>query len=131
GNWSMIGQDIRLNAGSKMNIDSARIKAGQFNQFVLHEFEHARGLYHEHQNPHSSCDDEIDWDKAVAYLQQRYGLSAELVTENFRPLMGQFLAGPFDERSIMMYELPKEIFRESLLEAGSAPACLQPGNKKL
>ena len=36
---------------------------------VLHEFGHALGLHHAHQNPESSCEDEFDFPRIYARLR--------------------------------------------------------------
>lgn len=74
---------------------------------VLHEFGHALGLLHEHQNPHR----EFQWTTAVVYLAfSLRGISKESVDNQFiRVFSGPTFAnsGQYDPYSIMNYALPR------------------------
>ncbi|WP_371171211.1 M12 family metallopeptidase [Aliiroseovarius sp. 2305UL8-7] len=75
---------------------------------VIHEFGHALGMVHEHQNPRS----QIAWDidQAYRYFTQRFGYSAEWVDRN---LLARSEVYPcvrdFDPSSIMMFSIPPEV----------------------
>ncbi len=73
---------------------------------ILHEFGHALGLEHEHQNPHS----QIHWNKIVVYLTHTLnGASLDQVDSNlFQALDGPAFSnsGQYDPHSIMNYHFP-------------------------
>ncbi len=141
--WSAVGNDsvnseiypawdASMNLGA---IDS--LNAEQFQGTVLHEFGHALGAEHEHQNPKDGCDDEWRWDDDAGYvsttdsngnliedLYYRYpGIYTYMsgapdywprskVDYNLRQLADAqaYDAGPFDKYSIMKYWFPAEFF---------------------
>src|SRR5688500_17585855 len=73
-----------------------------------HEFGHAIGLLHEHQNPVSP----IKWNyqKAYAYYMQVLGWSKESVDHNiFNRYSITHSNNDFDENSIMIYPIPAEL----------------------
>jgi hypothetical protein len=76
---------------------------------VLHEFGHALGCIHEHQNPAGG----IQWNKDVVYRyyagKPNYW-SREKVDHNIFRRYGQDITqfSAFDPGSIMLYPLPKE-----------------------
>ncbi|KAJ4229083.1 hypothetical protein NW759_003807 [Fusarium solani] len=69
-----------------------------FQNFVLHEFGHALGLFHEHQHP--NCGKK--WD--MTFLQYRTGWSQKMVYHSYAPHSpeGKTLE-PYDPKSIMHY----------------------------
>ena len=75
---------------------------------ILHEFGHAIGLQHEHQNPTAG----IPWDKPVVYeyCKKNYGWDEEMVDRNiFAPLsMDKSQYSQFDPSSIMVYWVPND-----------------------
>lgn len=79
---------------------------------VMHEFGHALGLEHEHQNPVGGCEAELNWQKVYA----RYGNTKE-VDDNMRSFFGTgsktgLYSTSFDSESVMMYLLPRDVFLE-------------------
>jgi hypothetical protein len=129
GTWSLVGLDGLLNRGMTMNFDMGAIKKLDLPRVVAHEFGHALGLYHEHQNPNAKCDEQIDWDRAKAVLTgPDYGLAPQLIDTNFRKLVAQNTPGPYDEKSIMLYPLPRAIFRQNLFDGGAWPSCYHSKN---
>ncbi|MCX6028220.1 MAG: M12 family metallopeptidase [Chloroflexi bacterium] len=115
GSWSYIGKDA-LGVAS----DSPTMNLGwlgpwtsddEIHRVVLHEFGHAIGMIHEHQNP----DAKIKWNKEAVYKYYEgypnYWSRAEVDHNLFKvysanPAITQFTA--FDKNSIMVYPIPKE-----------------------
>jgi hypothetical protein len=88
--WSYVGTDALHIPKSEptMNLgwldDDVQFDAEPYKntgQVVLHEFGHAMGMIHEHQNPKNNA---INWNKPVVYeeLQRSNGWSPEQVNEN-------------------------------------------------
>src|SRR3712207_1382883 len=76
---------------------------------VIHEFGHALGCIHEHQNPAGG----IPWNKDAVYRYylETQGWSEEDVDQNiFRKWDTTHTQySKFDEKSIMLYAIPKEL----------------------
>lgn len=76
---------------------------------VLHEFGHALGFHHEHQNPSV----QIPWNKEAVYetYRKRNGWDRSKVDHNvFRKLdAGQTQYSSFDRNSIMAYSIPNNL----------------------
>ncbi len=159
GYWSLVGQD---------SVNSAIIQPGQasmnfggFTLFrpadwegvVIHEFGHAFGFEHEHQNPIGGRDDEFRWkddpgylpttDTAGEYIQdsqnKRPGIYTVLggppnswlqakVDFNLRQLPDShaYMIGPFDRNSIMKYYFPAWMFA-----SGEQSRCYSKENLQL
>lgn len=111
GSWSIIGKyavnfaqdEPTMNYGSldKNTKDIDMV----FNHLVLHEFGHALGLGHEHQNPATT----IQWNKPVVYAEYaKSGWDAAKVDFNIlNPVpVSQADYTFFDENSIMLYSFP-------------------------
>ena len=88
--WSYVGTDaLQIPKSQKtMNLgwldDDTQFDAEPYKntgQVVLHEFGHAMGMIHEHQNPKNNT---IQWNKPVVYeeLQRTNGWSTQQVNEN-------------------------------------------------
>ena len=83
---------------------------------ILHEFGHAIGLLHEHQNPKLGCRNEIRWSGPNNIYQvylERYGWDDEKVDRNLGPIAKvdpDYISGEPDRDSIMIYSQPPEIF---------------------
>jgi len=110
GSWSYIGTDcltVGRNAAT-MNFSWLQPDTPNTEVFrvVLHEFGHALGMIHEHQNPVAK----IAWNKAVVYEAYKNGMgwSKQMVDNNiFKPYdkdITQFTE--FDLGSIMGYPIP-------------------------
>lgn len=145
GYWSCVGTDSMLDqcaAASQPSMNFAafdrRLPQG-WASIVLHEFGHAIGLEHEHQNPTDGCDGDFVWDPESGYLTMRDELQQFIPDASGRspgvllmlsgppnhwdkskaehnmkqlPASRAFKAGPFDKDSIMKYEFPDWLFRD-------------------
>lgn len=92
---------------------------------IKHEFGHALALLHEVQNPNLGCYGEIKWDGPENVFQifarDPYHWSSDRVYRNLGFIANadpDYVAGPSDPQSIMMYSLPAEVFRR-----GQASPC--------
>ena len=113
GSWSYVGVNClnvpRENPTMNFGWLTDASDDAAFSRVVLHEFGHALGLIHEHQNPRAG----IPWDqpKVYAYYWQTQGWSQAEVDHNlFRKYdqsTTQFSA--FDPYSIMLYSIPAEL----------------------
>ena len=111
GSWSYIGKDSKgkipsMNYGW-LNADTPQ---SEYDRVVLHEFGHAIGLYHEHQNDNSNP---IIWDEPVVYqyyMGPPNNWSKEEVDYNLfkRYSSSEYNGTEFDPFSIMQYSLPAE-----------------------
>ena len=84
---------------------------------IMHEFGHALGLLHEHQNPK---DDIIDWDKEKVYkwADENYGWNRSKVDSQLLLKYGESLydvenSSVFDPDSIMLYTYPPELTKNN------------------
>lgn len=113
GSWSYMGRDaLYLDSLSKtMNFGwfTDRTPDYEIRRTTLHEFGHALGLIHEHQNPLQN----IQWnvEKVYTYYAQTQGWSRQDVDQNlFRKYSSsqtQFCR--YDPLSIMHYSVPKQL----------------------
>lgn len=107
--WSVIGKDSRTTVPS-MNLGwlTAATSDEEYHRVVLHEFGHALGLVHEHQNP---MNNPIQWNKenVYAYYKQKFGWTKQVTYANFfeKYSVNQMRSSDFDPHSIMMYEIPE------------------------
>jgi hypothetical protein len=113
GSWSYIGTDARAIPKSQATMNfgwlTPNSSDSEYERVVLHEFGHALGLIHEHQNPEG----EIPWNKEAVY--EYYGgppnnWSKEQVDVNlFQKYAHDEVRGTeFDDKSIMLYPIPNE-----------------------
>jgi len=100
-----VQDDIETVSFNIIHADSAK---DELRQVVLHEFGHVLGLVHEHSHP--DCDIEFNIAAANRYFKSVYGFSEADVERNlFRKyLHNQVRCPAFDEKSIMMYNIPPE-----------------------
>lgn len=112
GSWSMIGTSCRqVTDTTKPTMNYGWITkdsdVAEIRRVVLHEFGHALGMIHEHQNPSGA----IVWnrDQVIKDLQASQGWSLDDIENNvFRPWSKaetNFTA--LDKKSIMLYPIPK------------------------
>jgi hypothetical protein len=116
GSWSLIGKDALDPRTPKhhptMNFGwlTPGLPNDQVRRVVLHEFGHALGLVHEHQNPATH----IPWNKEAVYRFYQGApnfWSKEQVDINIFQVYDQTLTlhTEFDPRSIMLYPVPAEL----------------------
>jgi len=111
GNWSNVGTDaltVPLDEATMNLLLTPFSQDDEYARVVLHEFGHALGCEHEHQNPAGG----IQWNKQAAYTYYgTLGLTPAQVDFNiFRPLRKdktRFTA--VDRASIMLYPIPATI----------------------
>lgn len=112
GSWSYLGTQAQSIAQDQPTMNfgwlSQDLPEDQFRAVVLHEFGHALGLIHEHQNP----DGAIDWDVAavVADLSKPPNeWDEETIRHNMfrRYEAGDLFSTKVDGGSIMMYPIPE------------------------
>lgn len=143
GYWSVLGKDSESRLDPlvpSMNLEGfnriyseARYpaadivaKAAAYDKAVIrHEFGHALGLLHEHQNPSLKCQEQIKWQGPGNVFDYFAGppnyWSKSQVQRNLGFIQDtdpDYVAGQPDPQSVMMYSLPKEIFKN-----GSADKC--------
>jgi hypothetical protein len=151
GYWSYIGSDSERYGGERapsMNFDSfhriyseVRYTAADVvksadpshKAAIRHEFGHALGLLHEHQNPNLHCREDIKWTgpKNVYdyFLAPPNEWSASEVDRNLGFIGAtdpDYVEGAPDPKSIMMYALPAHI-----LKSGAASPCAAAKNTEL
>ena len=101
GYWSLIGADSRAPSiagpgAASLNLSGFHImRPRNWKAVVLHEFGHALGFQHEHQNPKGHCATEFRWEDDPGYVPTR-NLASEFVadSEGRRPGIYTVLAGP-------------------------------------
>jgi hypothetical protein len=116
GSWSLIGKDSRSRKVPKhqptMNYGwlTRATPNDQLRRVVLHEFGHALGLVHEHQNPATT----IPWNKDAVYQfyqgPPNHWSKAQIDANLFQvydKAITQFTQ--FDPQSIMLYPIPAEL----------------------
>jgi hypothetical protein len=112
--WSAVGTDA-LTAGPAMaTMNYGWLEPGtatrEYQRVVRHEFGHALGMIHEHQNPAAAG--QIPWDKpkVYAYYAQQ-GWDAETVDFNIFGVYGEDSTNhtAFDPASIMEYAIPDSL----------------------
>jgi hypothetical protein len=143
GYWSFVGHDsvnstvVRPGEPS-MNLESFDVaRPADWEAVVLHEFGHALGFHHEHQQPVGGCDSEFRWENDPDYIPtqdqhkqyipdangKRPGVytvlagapnfwSEAIVNHNLRQLADSdaYLKTPFDPKSIMKYSFDAWMF---------------------
>ena len=112
GSWSYLGTQCRNIPDSEptMNYGWLTPDSGndELNRVVMHEFGHALGLIHEHQNPEGG----IEWNEP-AVMKELSGPPNNWDEATIRHNVldhypkGDVIASPVDKDSIMMYPIPR------------------------
>ena len=111
--WSTVGTDsLTRPRQPSMNYGwlQPNTPIREYRRVVLHEFGHALGMIHEHQNPAAA--DAIPWDKPKVYAYYaRQGWTKEDVDDNIFSVYAQDATNfsAFDPTSIMEYAIPDEL----------------------
>jgi len=134
GYWSLVGKDSieeAPQAEQSMNLGKFNVNPPadpEFTRVVLHEFGHALGFHHEHQNTSGPCEAEFDWPAIEKYLAGSPNYwSKEEIDFNMRPQAAKGDdPGTFDQKSIMLYEFPQEFYYK-----GNSSTCFTQGNNSI
>jgi hypothetical protein len=114
GHWSAVGTDALVEeyfpkSGPTMNCGlTTDSPPAEYSRVVLHEFGHALGMIHEHQNPTAG----IRWNERVVIdaLKRSQGWDEATIRHNVLNSVSRedlrFTA--FDDKSIMLYAFPAE-----------------------
>lgn len=117
GYWSYVGTQAKYITPYKQTLNLQGMDSPSLGErdtgIILHEFGHAIGFEHEHQSPIAGCDSEFNWN----YLYVAMGWSREEVDRNMRKLnlpssRTALLVTPFDSKSVMLYSLPPQSFKD-------------------
>ena len=115
--WSCIGKDCSLGVYAPEICRNVSMNIGWFTVgVVLHEFGHALGLIHEHQNPSSNP---IKWDVSKVYNQfsgPPNDWDSKTIEQNILdPYQIDNITGSqFDPKSIMLYFFSPELTTDNL-----------------
>jgi hypothetical protein len=114
GSWSYLGTDAHGIAVDRPTMNFGWLQPGlseaEYRRVILHEFGHALGAVHEHQNPVV----EIPWDREAVYRQYATAPNfwgRETVDVNIFQTyqVERTNHSQFDPKSIMLYPIPNEL----------------------
>lgn len=146
GSWSFFGKDsaiqskirttdgvqyVRNNSGASMNFGWFNDKTSdkEFRRTTLHEFGHALGLHHEHQNKNQN----IQWNEEAVYAYfAKQGWSREKTLSQVLKRYGterEISNSVYDPLSIMHYYYPPELIKGGLKIRENTE--LSEGDKKI
>jgi hypothetical protein len=130
--WSLIGKNsedwsiikkgnstetVSGNFGASMNFGwfDAKTSEAEFRRVILHEFGHALGLLHEHQNANRN----FDWNKPVVlnYYVNQLGWSPKQVEDNIFQRYGEgttYSNRAYDSLSIMHYPIDASFIKSGV-----------------
>jgi len=112
GSWSVIGTTCKNVPNNEATMNFGWLDPGisdsKARQVILHEFGHALGLIHEHQNPNHA----IDWNKPAVIADLSgppNNWDEETIQHNMFEVYppNEVAATKLDSTSIMMYRIPK------------------------
>lgn len=118
GFWSHLGSNSVVfipQTDATMNFQKFTTKpAAQLTDYersaIRHEFGHALGLEHEHQNPRGRCEQEFNWTRVYEWLGE-FGWSKDYIDFAMREAKGDDLdLTNFDRGSIMLYYFPPDFY---------------------
>lgn len=123
GSWSYIGTDALAIPKNQPTMNYGWLRPtttdDEYSRVVTHEFGHAIGLIHEHQNPVAS----IPWNKEGVYNYYKgppNNWTRQQVDTNLftRYAAEQTQFSQFDKQSIMLYPISKEFVTDPTYEVG-------------
>ncbi|WP_202842424.1 hypothetical protein [Luteimonas saliphila] len=132
GYWSYVGQDSLVYARqTQQSLNLARFNVSTiddptFRRVVLHEFGHALGLHHEHQEPDGSCEAEFNWPVVYEKLGGYPNFWEKSVIDYNMRSRGYFAGDVrtgFNPNSIMLYSFPPVYYLR-----GEDSRCYAPQN---
>lgn len=106
GSFSLIGKQCLTEPKNSETLNFAWADVGTF----IHEFMHALGAIHEHQNPQGN---QIDWDKSKVYkwAEETQGWNEKVTDKNIidKYKLEQLNGSIYDPNSIMLYFYPASL----------------------
>lgn len=103
GAYSYVGTDCATQEGKSMNLEWLDVAT------ILHEFLHALGCIHEHQNPEGG----IKWNKCEVYewgrIKQGWDPTQTCSNIIYKYSRDQLNASSYDPESIMLYYIPSDL----------------------
>lgn len=110
--WSYVGTDMAGIAQNQHNMEFGWLDDNspitEINRVVIHEFGHALGCIHEHQNPSTN----VPWDKNAVYAYySKQGWDKRTVDINLFQTYEKSSTNysQFDKNSIMLYSIPNSL----------------------
>uniref|UniRef100_A0A6C0LVR1 Peptidase metallopeptidase domain-containing protein n=1 Tax=viral metagenome TaxID=1070528 RepID=A0A6C0LVR1_9ZZZZ len=106
--WSMVGTDSE----HEKSKGTPSMNLGWFDVGTyIHEFGHALGMIHEHQNPKGSYGIKWDIPKVVSYMEETQGWDKKEVEKNVigKYKLDQINGSQFDPLSVMLYFFPNDL----------------------
>jgi hypothetical protein len=111
GAWSLVGTDCREAPKSEPTMNLGWFDVGT----TIHEFCHALGMIHEHQNPRSNT---IQWDeqKVYSWAQRTQGWDKETIKTNIldKYSIDQINGSDYDPFSVMLYFFPGTLTKNNI-----------------
>ncbi|WP_299980476.1 hypothetical protein [uncultured Pseudoteredinibacter sp.] len=110
-NSSPIDETMILGRLVGRNLDS------ETRRWILHEFGHALGFYHEHQSPGLNCEKQLEMEKLSVYVRKKYGWDDEDLKKEVSVLSGSLLGMKVVNKnidSVMSYTFPKRFYKVPL-----------------
>jgi hypothetical protein len=111
GAWSLVGTDCREAPKSEPTMNLGWFDVGT----TIHEFCHALGMIHEHQNPRSNT---IQWDeqKVYSWAQRTQGWDKDTIKTNIldKYSIDQINGSDYDPFSVMLYFFPGTLTKNNV-----------------